>query len=107
MATSLPDFIAENYMSGCGGVSIDRLADGRTRYHVNTPLDLHEIAAEVPPVLISRVSWWDRTYRGVWTSPAELATLTYCEGDLTLNVLPSTAAYSAEIDRMAAFYADC
>lgn len=42
--------------------------------------------------------WNQAPYRYVWVNPEARATITYCEGDVTIVLLASQEAYDAEIE---------
>ena len=54
---------------------------------------------------IQEIDWCD-SYRSVWISIFHRCTLTWCEGDLTLSISPSTGAFYNELADAARFYKD-
>jgi len=51
------------------------------------------------------LSWCD-AYRNVWISVFHRATLTWCEGDLTLSISPDAGSFYNELASSAKFYRD-
>ena len=49
-------------------------------------------------------NWSDFPYRVVWVNEKELSVLTFTEGDITLNVFKSEAAYNEYIQEAEEFY---
>lgn len=50
--------------------------------------------------------WDDYGYRAVWVSPKQRATLTYCEGDLTLVTCDTDEAFIEELRDAEKFYSE-
>ena len=48
--------------------------------------------------------WCEYPYRVVWKNDDEFATLTYCEGDITVVQCPTRIIYDKEIADAKAFY---
>ena len=58
-----------------------------------------------PPAGFDEVEeWCSHPYRIVWKNDEELATLTYCEGDITVVQCKTRIVYDKEIADAKAFY---
>ena len=49
-------------------------------------------------------NWSDGDYRRVWVSDTEMAIFTYCEGDLSLEVLETERQFRASLRKAGEFY---
>ena len=61
--------------------------------HINPPDNFNEVE-----------EWCEYPYRVVWKSDQEMATLTYCEGDITVVQCPTRIIYDKELADTKTFY---
>ena len=63
--------------------------------HITPPTGFEEVEA-----------WCEYPYRVVWKNDELMATITYCEGDITVVQCPTRIIYDKEIADTDAFYKD-
>jgi hypothetical protein len=59
---------------------------------------------EVPAGFEEMVHWKDHHFRTVWINDKDLATITFCEGDIIVMQHSNQASYDREIVAAAEFY---
>lgn len=59
---------------------------------------------EVPTGYEEQPQWKDGQFRTVWINNADLSTITYCEGDISVMQHKTQASYDSEIVKAAEFY---
>lgn len=62
------------------------------------------VAARIPESYQEQLAWRDGGYRRVWIAPAELAILTYAEGDVMLDLYATQAAFEQAVRGAAEYY---
>lgn len=80
-------------------------AGGRRVFRGGAAPSAHQVARYLPSTYTERPEWRDGYYRAVWTSETERAIVTYCEGDVTIEVMATPEAYTAQLAAAGAFYA--
>ena len=48
----------------------------------------------------------DASYHGQWANPSKRQLVSFCEGDVTVTKCSTTEDFTAEVERIAKFYAD-
>jgi hypothetical protein len=64
-----------------------------------------QVKRYLPSGFAEMADFRDGYLRAVWVSFTDLAIVTYCEGDVTIERLPNEDAYLDEIQRQSAYYA--
>jgi len=79
------------------------LKEGRIA-HLGHATSLDILRKAMPPGFKEVEEWEDWPYRVVWVSEKELATCTYCEGDVSIVTLKDKKAFKRELAEAAEFY---
>lgn len=77
---------------------------GSTAYRGFTMRTPREFMHFVPDEFQMKNDWSYGDLRVVWISKKDLATLTYCEGDLILEIYDNTEEFQAGLKRMGDYY---
>lgn len=67
-------------------------------------MDVYYVDRHIPTTFHEREAFRDGRFRSVWVSNLDRATITYCEGDITLVLCEDKATFDLEIAHAEAFY---
>lgn len=101
----------QNFLANCFNKREDQHLKGVVIYDnfIGTTYGSHQSCWELhkqmnPFGFFQAEGWNEGWYRQVWTSDTHLSILTFCEGDVILEVCNDVASYQAEIVRCHNFY---
>jgi len=77
---------------------------GGSLYRGFTFNDVWGVARNIPDEFDLNDEWSDGYYRNVWTSFKNLAIITYCEGDVDVEIYETPTAFNMAIKACDAFY---
>lgn len=71
-----------------------------------TLLDSYALLNALPEGFSMVEAWCDEPFRMCWANHADRALITYCEGDITVDVAPDEIVWCRLLARCAEFYAN-